>query len=128
MNWNDQSALVRGVRPTIGWLGVLFIVLCVVFITASAGIVLYAMFRWAEGAPLDWQGFAALLIASTTAGTAVWSALKQYLLTRYGQRVEEIRAGSAPPPLPTTPPPSYQDGGGQPYDGGVNPHGGPGAP
>lgn len=126
MPWDDQSAYVRGVRPGLGWLGFVFIGLCVLFILAIMGIVIFAMIQWSLGRSLDLQGFAMVLTSATAAGTAVWSILKNYLTTRYGQRIEEIRAGVAPPPVPMTPSPSLPDGGGQ-FEG-VNPHGGPGAP
>jgi hypothetical protein len=124
--FNDQGPFVRATRPALGWLGFAFIALCVLFILAVMGVVLYALFRWADGGSLDLQGFAMVLTSATAAGTAVWSILKNYLTTRYGQRIEEIRAGIAPPPVPTIPSPSSPDGGGQ-FEG-VNPHGGPGAP
>ncbi len=126
MPFDDQHWTVRGVRPALGWVGIVFAVLIGLFLLAVLCIILYALFRWAEGTPVDMQGFAAVLTAATAAGTALWSLFKNYLTTRYGQRIEEIRAGIAPTSVPTTPSPSSPDGGG-PFEG-VNPHGGPAAP
>lgn len=117
----DEGLFHRGPRPLMGWGGVALIAVCIVFLIAMAFIAVYALWRWANGEPVDLMGFAAVLGAATSAGSAVWSIVKNYIQTRSYERSEQIKAGVAPAgPLSQTPSPSWETG--------VNPHGGPGAP
>lgn len=105
----NEGAFRRAPRPLIGWGGVLLVIVCVMFVAALAFIATFALWRWANGEPVDMQGFAAVLTGATAAGTAVWSLVKQFMIGRTTQYVEEIRAGgagAAPPFSSTQPPPS----------------------
>lgn len=105
-----MSAFQRAPRPLIGWGGVLLVAVCIVFLLILISIATFAMWRWANGQPIDLMGFAAVLGQATAAGAAVWSLVKNFILTRHGERMEEIRAGVAPAspfaPSPPSGPPS----------------------
>lgn len=101
-----EGAFRRAQRPLIGWGGVLLVAVCVIFVAVLAFIATYALWRWANGEPVDMNGFAAVLTGATAAGTAVWSLVKQFMIGRTTQYVEEIRAGQREPPFSSTPTPS----------------------
>lgn len=119
-----DGAFQRAPRPLMGWGGVALVCVCLLILLAISAIALYALWRWANGLPVDLTGFAAVMSAATAAGTAIWSLVKNYLQTRSYERVEQIRAGVAPA-APFVPPPSS---GGTVNDSQINPHGGPDAP
>jgi hypothetical protein len=107
-----QSAFRRAPRPLIGWGGPLLIIVCLLFLLILASIATLALWRWANGQPVDMNGFAAVLTSATAAGAAIWSLVKNYILTRSDERREEIRSGgSAPPPFASPP-----EGGPRPGD------------
>jgi hypothetical protein len=118
-----QSAFRRAPRPLIGWGGVLLVIVCVFFVAALAFIATFALWRWANGEPVDMQGFAAVLTGATAAGTAVWSLVKQFMIGRTTQYVEEIRAGGGARPFSSTTPssPEPSPAGGLVNDGAINP-------
>ena len=51
----------RAPRPLMGWGGVLLIVVCLLFLVVLAAIATFAMWRWANGQPIDLMGFAAVV-------------------------------------------------------------------
>jgi len=101
-----QSAFRRAQRPLIGWGGVVLIGVCLVFLMVLAFIATFALWRWANGESVDMQGFAAVLTSATAAGAAIWSLVKNFIVTRSDERREEIRAGQSAPPFD----PSQQSG------------------
>ena len=104
-----QSAFRRAPRPLIGWNGVVLAVVCVLFLFVIALIAIYALWRWANGLPVDLMGFAALISAALPAGGYVARLLDKYMDTRSFERVEEIRAGGAAPQPPFPSPPTSPD-------------------
>lgn len=107
---SNNGAFRRAPRPLIGWGGVVLVIVCIVFLLILISIATFAMWRWANGQPIDLMGFAAVLGQATAAGAAVWSLVKNFILTRHGERMEEIRTGVAPNspfvPAPSSPEPS----------------------
>lgn len=104
-----DGAFHRAPRPLIGWGGVLLLVVCLLFLSAVAAIALYALWRWANGLPVDLTGFAALMGAAVPAGAAVWDMVRRYLLDRHWERMDQQARGTAPNvpfvPSPPFPPP-----------------------
>lgn len=99
-----EGRLERGWRPAIGWGGVFLVAFCLMFLVIVALIALFALWRWANGQPVDLTGFAALMGAAVPAGAAIWSLVKQYIIGRTTQHVEAIRSGQSAPPFPSSPP------------------------
>lgn len=100
-----QSAFRRAPRPLIGWVGVVLIVVCTVFVTTVLAAIALGFWLTAakgEGVP-DMTGGLAVLI---TALVPAWGMVSQWMHTRSRERREETRAGVAPrPPFPSSPEP-----------------------
>lgn len=121
---SDEGAFHRAPRPLIGWGGVLLIIVCLVFLMGIAAIALFALWRWANGMPVDLTGFAALMGAAVPAGAAVWRLVEQFLISRHYERLDQQQRGTAPNvPFPSPPPRVIVE-----TETAVNPHGGPEAP
>jgi hypothetical protein len=117
---SDTSAFQRAPRPLIGWGGVLLIAVCLFFLIGIAAIALYALWRWANGLPVDLMGFAALVGAAAPAGGVIWRMVVRYMDARHIERMDQQERGTAP-----NSPFSPAAGSSEPA---VNPHGGPNAP
>lgn len=102
-----EGAFHRAPRPLIGWGGVALIVVCLMFLFAVAAIALYALWRWANGQAVDLTGFAALVGAAVPAGAAIWSLVRNFIITRHTERMDQQARGTAPsvPFAPPAPPP-----------------------
>lgn len=110
----------RAPRPLMGWGGVLLIVVCLLFLVVLAAIATFAMWRWANGQPIDLMGFAAVLGQATAAGAAIWSLVKRFMIGREMQRADEIRTGQSVPPFVPPPPSSPTPEGGVVNTGALN--------
>lgn len=111
MSVRPDGAFHRAPRPLIGWGGVVLVAFCLLFLAALGGIFLYAIWRWANGLPLDLMGIAAVLTAAVPAGAAIWSFVKRYLFDRHMERMDQQARGTAPG-LPFPQPPPASPGGG----------------
>lgn len=112
MSAGPDGAFHRAPRPLIGWGGIALIIVCLLFLVALAAIALYALWRWANGLPVDLVGFAAVLGSAVPAGAAIWDMVKRYLFARHVERMDQQARGTAPGlPFPQ-PPPSGLPGGG----------------
>lgn len=112
VRYEPDNRFRRAPRPLIGWLYFAVGLASFVFLILLAGIVLKAVNRWAEGEHVDWMGFAA--IASVAAGALgpIIAQGAQWMNQRHLERIEQTRAGVAPPPFASSPP----EGGPRPGD------------
>lgn len=104
-----EGSLHRAPRPLIAWTGVLTAACSLAFLVLLAIPILRAVNRWADGEPVDWQGFAFIITAAGGAATTILGPLAQYLQNRSRERRDEIAFGGGAPRPPTNPlPPSGQ--------------------
>lgn len=109
----QEGAFHRAPRPLMGWTGFTLAAVCVLFLLALAGIVLFAMARWATGQHVDLAGFAAVLGAAVPAGAYVAQMAQTWMNARHTERMDQQARGAAPevPFVPSTPlPPSPENG------------------
>lgn len=105
-----EGAFHRAPRPLMGWTGFLLAAVCVLFLLALAGIVIFAMARWATGQHVDLAGFAAVLGAAVPAGAYVSQMAQAWMNARHAERMDQQQRGVAPtvpfvPPEPLPPSP-----------------------
>lgn len=98
-----MSAFQRAPRPLIGWGGIILLVACLAFLVLLAIPILRAVNRWADGQPVDFMGFAAVIGAAVPALGAIWDFVRRYMTDRHAERMDQQARGLPPGGVPFGP-------------------------